>query len=404
MTAKSVNHFFRSCVHPRMTSVQRANLATNSKQSSLKPHTPVPDNVLRKPSQPLSDAGKEKIQKISESMKSFLAQARQQSEILKEKRTEFDLGRRHLANIMGYDSNTMSQKDVDEAIKYLFPSGLYSHVHRPVMWPPEDIYPKLKDVDFDISGRPFHCFAYTKMHNFYQIMYDINENFEKCNELEDKMIAKGVLIPPPEARVDFIGTRWMEFDELKRHLLEEISHKQYSSFIYGVSQLEKHPYSDICKDFLMQYRIQLGPENVEMAFPDITITEEGRRYVQAEGRRKTSKSKVTVWLDGSGKFSVNEHDILYFPDFKDRKQILFPLVTSKMLGLVDVVAETEGGGITAQAGAIRHALSLCLAGVVDEDIREEMRVAGLLARDKRFRERNKPGKHGPRRSGAWRPR
>lgn len=83
---------------------------------------------------------------------------------------------------------------------------------------------------------------------------------------------------------------------------------------------------------------------------------------------------------------------------------MFPLVTSKMLGKVDVEAEAWGGGIAGQTVAIRCGIAFGLKNFVDDATQEEMRVAGLLQLDTRFKERNKPGKRGPRRSGAWRPR
>lgn len=81
-----------------------------------------------------------------------------------------------------------------------------------------------------------------------------------------------------------------------------------------------------------------------------------------------------------------------------------------MLGKVDVEAKVESKdssgnlgteGTAAQAGAIRHALSLALRSFVDAETVEEMRLAGLLTRDKRQKERKKPGQTGARKKWTW---
>ena len=61
-----------------------------------------------------------------------------------------------------------------EAIRYLFPSGLFEKKARPMMKPPQEIYPKQKAAQFDMSGRPHHPFFYTDAPNFFYIMHVIN--------------------------------------------------------------------------------------------------------------------------------------------------------------------------------------------------------------------------------------
>lgn len=85
-------------------------------------------------------------------------------------------------------------------------------------------------------------------------------------------------------------------------------------------------------------------------------------------------------------------------------QVLFPLIFTNFLGKVDVEATVTGGGFSGQAGAIRWGISMALRSFVDEPMREELRIAGLLKRDHRRRERKKPGQEGARRKYTWKKR
>ncbi|PSN49737.1 28S ribosomal protein S9 [Blattella germanica] len=75
-----------------------------------------------------------------------------------------------------------------------------------------------------------------------------------------------------------------------------------------------------------------------------------------------------------------------------------------MIGAVDVEASVEGGGSTGQSGAVRWGIAMGLRSFVDKDMLERMKIAGLLQRDFRRRERKKPGQAGARRKYTWRKR
>jgi len=113
---------------------------------------------------------------------------------------------------------------------------------------------------------------------------------------------------------------------------------------------------------------------------------------------------VTVWGNGTGKFDINGHDLLYFLDFEERKQIMFPLQFTNLINKVDIEAKVTGNGTQAQAGAIRHGISLALRSFVDPKTCEEMRLAGLITKDRRVKERKKIGYAGARRAPTHRPR
>nr|CAD7464246.1 unnamed protein product [Timema tahoe] len=84
--------------------------------------------------------------------------------------------------------------------------------------------------------------------------------------------------------------------------------------------------------------------------------------------------------------------------------MLFPLIFTGLLGAVDIEATVAGGGSSGQAGAIRWGISWGLRSFVDQEMVEKMRLAGLLTRDYRKKERKKPGQEGARRKYTWKKR
>ncbi|RZC38077.1 Ribosomal S9 domain containing protein, partial [Asbolus verrucosus] len=84
--------------------------------------------------------------------------------------------------------------------------------------------------------------------------------------------------------------------------------------------------------------------------------------------------------------------------------VLFPLLFTNMHDKVDVEAVVEGGGPSGQAGAIRWGIAWGLRSFLDQDTIEKMRLAGLLTRDYRTRERKKPGQEGARKKFTWKKR
>ena len=77
--------------------------------------------------------------KLSMAMKFYLEKKREHDSFIAHERSEFVLGKKHLANMMGMEAEAMTQEDIDKAIDYLFPSGLFHPEARPVMKPPEDV-------------------------------------------------------------------------------------------------------------------------------------------------------------------------------------------------------------------------------------------------------------------------
>jgi small subunit ribosomal protein S9 len=125
---------------------------------------------------------------------------------------------------------------------------------------------------------------------------------------------------------------------------------------------------------------------------------QGRAY--ATGRRKTSAARVWV-KPGDGDFSVNGMPLAdYFPRMAHRVQCMQPLVAAQASGAFDVWLTVKGGGVSGQAGAVRHGLANALARY-DPFLRPVLRKLGLIQRDPRMVERKKTGQKKARRKFQW---
>ncbi len=112
--------------------------------------------------------------------------------------------------------------------------------------------------------------------------------------------------------------------------------------------------------------------------------------IQATGKRKSSIARVIV-VPGSGTFEVNGRTLdEYFPRQYLRSMARQPLLTAGYESTVDVHVRVHGGGITGQAGAVRHGVARALTEI-DPELRSELKRRGLLTRDARKKERRKAG-------------
>ncbi|MGE5484365.1 MAG: 30S ribosomal protein S9 [Ignavibacteriales bacterium] len=113
-------------------------------------------------------------------------------------------------------------------------------------------------------------------------------------------------------------------------------------------------------------------------------------HVYATGRRKESVARVWV-SPGSGKIVVNDKPLeSYFPMRTLQTVVVQPLAIAETSGKYDVTATVEGGGISGQAGAVRHGIARALSRA-DATLRIPLKKAGLLTRDPRMKERRKYG-------------
>ena len=125
--------------------------------------------------------------------------------------------------------------------------------------------------------------------------------------------------------------------------------------------------------------------------------ESKQQYFYGTGRRKSSVARVRVY-PGSGKITINGRDIDDYFGLETLKLIVRqPLALTETAEQFDIVCTVAGGGVTGQAGAIRHGLSRALL-VFNPELRPVLKKAGFLTRDPRMKERKKYGLKAARRA------
>jgi len=118
--------------------------------------------------------------------------------------------------------------------------------------------------------------------------------------------------------------------------------------------------------------------------------EETERYYYGTGRRKSATAQVRLYPEGNG-IVVNEKPAEeYFSRQIDLLRVKEPLLVTGMEGKFRVTVRVNGGGISGQAGAVRHGIARALLEA-DPELRPTLRKGGFLTRDPRVKERKKPG-------------
>ena len=120
-------------------------------------------------------------------------------------------------------------------------------------------------------------------------------------------------------------------------------------------------------------------------------------YFYGTGRRKKSVARVRLY-PGTGVVTINGRDVDDYFGLETLKLIVNqPFGVTETMGKFDVVANVNGGGISGQAGAIRHGIARALL-LADDSFRGALKAAGLLTRDPRMKERKKYGLKAARRA------
>ena len=123
-------------------------------------------------------------------------------------------------------------------------------------------------------------------------------------------------------------------------------------------------------------------------------------YFYGTGRRKSSVARVRLY-PGSGKITINNRDVDEYFGLETLKLIINqPFGVTNTAGKYDIVANVNGGGISGQAGAIRHGVARALL-LADEAYRPILKKAGFLTRDPRMKERKKYGLKAARRASQF---
>ncbi len=126
---------------------------------------------------------------------------------------------------------------------------------------------------------------------------------------------------------------------------------------------------------------------------------ETRPYHYGTGRRKHSVARVRIYPNGTGKITINGRDIDDYFGLDTLKLIVRqPMELTGTTAQFDIETTVAGGGVTGQAGAIRHGISRALCQYNAEELRPILKKAGFLTRDPRMKERKKYGLKAARRA------
>lgn len=324
---------------------------------------------------------------------------------------------------MGKDPNVdFTQNDIDTAIEYLFPSGLFAPAARPFMRHPSKVFPKKKAPQFGWDGRPFHPFFYTGKPQFIQALHDGRIWLEKVSDAsaanalkarrrreegeEERNVANEEQTAREAMELFVTSTKWISKPDLQKKLIEKLFDCDYDRLInLGDRILEHTSSSYMAKNFLAQFREPVGDlirqrEIKEPLVDPIT----GVRYSLGSGSRKSSKAEV-ILREGTGAILINGDPtgVDFFGTFLERVQILTPFSFLGRVNEFDIEAEVKGPSNTfvASAGALRLAISRALTSFCTPTEVENMRLAGLLTEDPRVRERKLPGQKGARAKFKW---
>lgn len=131
--------------------------------------------------------------------------------------------------------------------------------------------------------------------------------------------------------------------------------------------------------------------------------EKNTSFERAVGRRKTAAARVRI-MPGKGSITVNGKDYtVYFPVDIWQEKVAAPLTLTGRAKTLDVTVKVAGGGVSAQAEAVRHGIARALVKW-DETLKPVLRAEGYMTRDPRAKERKHFGKHRARRGHQWRKR
>ena len=121
-------------------------------------------------------------------------------------------------------------------------------------------------------------------------------------------------------------------------------------------------------------------------------------YHYGTGRRKSSVARVHLFPSGTGSITINGRDIDEYFGLDTLKMVVRqPLEATGNTGKMDIVATVSGGGVSGQAGALRHGIARALLEM-DPEFRPALKAAGFLTRDPRMKERKKYGLKAARRA------
>jgi len=142
-------------------------------------------------------------------------------------------------------------------------------------------------------------------------------------------------------------------------------------------------------------------KNTKKAKPELAKEAKAPHFFEATGRRKTAVARVRLKNENSKEFLVNDKPLdKYFPASELQQIVISPLEKMSCLGKFGVAAKVKGGGLHAQAEALKHGIARALTEF-NSEFHNQLKKMGFLTRDSRMRERKKFGLKRARRAPQW---
>lgn len=365
-----------------------------------------------------------KSETISRAMQFYLKKLTESENVRNEKIKEYELGKQHLARMMGLDPDQMTDQDIKNSVAYLLPSGIFDTKARPFMKHPNEYFPRTELAAFSSNGRPIDSMFYTRAPKFHQLMHDMTKKFLDLNKLEDAMnlvkfktkfnlinrSRKGdgedddLVLTQPTIQNDMIGYAWFEKDDLAQKLGTKVDDRMHEKFLIVVKKLASHPLASREENFIKQFQKKLTQTVNIKNITQPSTDENGRKFSKFSTYLRLARVDV-ILREGNGKVTIKSpegvFDISYFDSFTHREAIIMPFKTVNRVNKFDAEITVNLGGMTLLAKCIRYAISQCLCSFVSLDEIEKLRISGLLTHDIRLKERKKPGQEGARRRYTW---
>uniref|UniRef100_A0A2K6WIF7 Uncharacterized protein n=1 Tax=Onchocerca volvulus TaxID=6282 RepID=A0A2K6WIF7_ONCVO len=379
----------------RINSTRYQNLATGETSMTVMPDDYTVANAGD------TDLPRHRKKVISRALEVYLNDVKRQNKIMARERAEFELGKRYLANMLGLEPNSITQDDIDKALEYLFPSGLTNKFALPVMKPPEEILPMLRQIEFDDEGRPKDLLFFTLAPKFYRLLSIVGTKTEAllCYQQKQRVAIED---DSKTSKMELLGTEWISQQMLCNKLEERITDEMYAHLIVSLDYMVSLPGAYKERDFIFEYRKSVAVGTKDIIFgakvPPVQLVEgTNQRMAKVEVRLKASFAEVEVRDKGSGEYTVDGYGLDIF-----REIFLAPLIVTDLLGKLDITGKiTDGrGGASVIPRIIRHGASLCIAALFPEHF-DKLRLAGLLTSDPRKRERYKINQKGARAKWIW---
>jgi small subunit ribosomal protein S9 len=364
----------------------------------------------------------QKAENISRAMTYYLKKLSERDALMNVKTQEYEIGKRHLAKMMGVDADLFPQKletnaprdlnSVEASIEYLLPSGLFEKKARPFMKSPVDYYPKSDLAAFGKDGRPLNSFFYTRNHGFYKFLHVLTQKILDLNKLEDasNLVGRKFAYKRDEdgtSKINMTGSVWMSRLNLIEKLECNIDELNYQKFLILMQKLVSHPFSKKEQTFVDQFKIPFEPPVKLTNIEKCKLDGEGRSFQEFEYSQKTSLVKLRLY-EGTGIIKIKapegQFDISFFEAMTHREQILFPFKVIDRINKFDMLVEVNSSGMSCLAKSLRYAISNALCSFVSANDIEKLRLSGCLTKEWRLKERKKPGQQGARRKYTWKAR